>query len=65
MDTRNNTDPMEQYPHKAIRSGSQCDKQQNEDILEELMAVWQQHGERLEQIAQHHDLSPVQSCTKP
>lgn len=56
---------MEQYPHKAIRSGSQCDKQQNEDILEELMAVWQQHGERLEQIAQHHDLSQFSLAPSP
>ncbi|MBP5326781.1 MAG: hypothetical protein J6Y98_02550, partial [Bacteroidales bacterium] len=31
----------------------------NEDFMQELMTAWQQHSDRIEQIAGQHDLSHI------
>lgn len=49
----------EPRPNGAIPNQAQRGVSQDDDILDELMAVWQQHSERLEQIARHHDLSQI------
>lgn len=54
MDKKNNTVPEGQQFKNAIQS-----EPQNDDMLQELMSVWQQHGERIEQIARQHDLSQI------
>ena len=41
------------------------ERKENEDILEELMTVWQQHSENIEQIAQHHDLTNIRLAPRP
>ena len=54
MDKKNNTVPEGQQFKNAIQS-----EPQNDDMLQELMSVWQQHGERIEQTARQHDLSQI------
>lgn len=54
MDKKNNTVPKGQQFKNAIQS-----EPQNDDMLQELMSVWQQHGERIELIARQHDLSQI------
>lgn len=54
MDKKINTVPEGQQFKNAIQS-----EPQNDDMLQELMSVWQQHGERIEQIARQHDLSQI------
>ena len=49
----------EPRPNGAIPNQAQRGVSQDDDILDELMVVWQQHSERLEQIARHHDLSQI------
>lgn len=65
MDTKVNNVPKEQHFNKATLGEAQCDESQNEDILEDLMTVWQQHSEHIEQIARHHNLSQIRLAPRP
>lgn len=45
-------------PQEATPSNAQCGEQCG-DPLDELMTAWQQHSDRIEQIAGQHDLSHI------